>query len=59
MKTKGTHLKFFPTFASLTNKVEELMVEFTNTKEEILSLFGFYEKLEFYPDFDKIWIRSL
>ena len=51
MKEKGTHLKYFSSFDSLTNKVEELMVEFTNTKEAILSLFGFYNKREFFNEF--------
>ena len=51
MKEKGTHLKYFISFDSLSNKVEELMVDFTNSKEEILSLFGFYDKVEFYNGF--------
>lgn len=45
IKEKEIHLHYFPTFESLTNKVEEAMLRFTNMKDEILSLFGFYKKL--------------
>jgi transposase len=51
MKNKGTHLKYFPTFESLISKVEELTNYFAKTKEDILPLFGFYEKLNFYNSF--------
>jgi len=45
IKQKETHLHYFPTFASLMNKVEEAMVRFVNAPKEVLSLFGFYEEL--------------
>jgi transposase len=46
IKEKGTHLKYFPTFKALKDKVEEMLFDFQNTKEEVLSLFGFYKKME-------------
>jgi len=45
IKEKGTHLKYFPTFESLKDKVGEMLLEFKNTPQEILSLFGLYEEL--------------
>jgi transposase len=51
MKTKGTHSKYFPTFDSLVDKVHELIKYFSNSKSEIISLFGFYEKLNFFNSF--------
>jgi transposase len=45
IKQEGTHLKYFPTFESLVQKVEEMIVSFSNASNEILSLFGFYDKL--------------
>lgn len=46
IKQHGTHLKYFPTFECLTDKVEEMLVKFANIKREVLSLFGFYNELE-------------
>lgn len=46
IKQQGTHLKYFPTFESLVGKVEEMIVAFSNSASEILSLFGLYEKLD-------------
>lgn len=46
VKTKETHLHYFPTFDSLKVKVEKALLNFKNLQEEILSLFGFYRKLE-------------
>ena len=46
IKEKGTHLKYFPTFDSLMYKVEEMLIKFENSKQEILKLFGLYTKLE-------------
>ena len=44
IKQTGTHLVYFPTFESLTNKVEQMLGIFSNAKHEVLSLFGFYTK---------------
>ena len=44
IKEKGTHLKYFPTFQELKNKVQETLILFDNTPEEVLSIFGFYEE---------------
>ena len=46
IKQQGTHLKYFPTFETLVKKVEEMIVSFSNSTNEILSLFGLYEKLD-------------
>ena len=35
---EGTHLQYFPTFAALTDNVEQALRKFANTPEEILSL---------------------
>jgi transposase len=48
MKNKGTHLKYFPNFDSLLDKVNNLLNHFAQAREEIKSLFGFYDKLNFY-----------
>lgn len=45
IKEKEIHLHYFPTFDSLKNKVEEALLHFKNLKNEILSLFGFYDNL--------------
>jgi transposase len=45
IKEKGTHLKYFPTFDSLANTVDEMLIKFVNCKKEIMSLFGLYDKL--------------
>jgi transposase len=45
VKKEGTHLKYFPTFQDLCGKVDEALVFFENTAEQVLSLFGFYSKL--------------
>ncbi len=44
VKEKGTHLHYFPTFQALKNKVEEVLLYFDNTKQEVLALFGLYRK---------------
>jgi transposase len=44
IKQMGTHLKYFPTFESLIDRVEEMLIEFENAKNEVLALFGFYTK---------------
>lgn len=46
IKTQGTHLKYFPTFDSLVNKVEEMIVQFSDSAQEVLALFGFYTKAQ-------------
>lgn len=45
IKQAGTHLQYFPTFDSLVLKVEDMLELFSNVKKEVLSLFGFYDKL--------------
>lgn len=45
IKEKEIHLHYFPTFDSLKNKVEEALLHFKDMKNEILPLFGFYNKL--------------
>jgi len=45
IKEKEIHLHYFPTFNSLKNKVEEALLHFKDLKNEVLSLFGFYNKL--------------
>lgn len=44
IKEKGTHLHYFPTFESLKNKVNQTLMDFEQTPEEVLSLFGFYNR---------------
>ena len=44
IKGKGVHLKYFPTFESLTTKVDEMLREFQSKPAEILKVFGFYTK---------------
>ena len=46
IKEKGIHLKYFPTFDDLKNKVIEMLDIFSNSKQEVLALFGFYNKIE-------------
>ncbi len=38
MKQQDTHLHSFPTFAALTDKVEQALLKFANIPEEILAL---------------------
>ena len=45
IKEKGIHLKYFPTFDDLKNKVNEMLDIFEDAKNEVLTLFGFYDKL--------------
>ncbi|MDI6791458.1 MAG: IS630 family transposase [bacterium] len=45
IKEKEIHLHYFPTFDSLRNKVEEALLHFRDLKNEVLSLFGFYNEL--------------
>jgi transposase len=45
VKEKGIHLHYFPTFASLKEKVHETMSFFDNAKKEVLSLFEMYRTL--------------
>lgn len=45
IKQAGTHLQYFPTFDSLILKVEDMLELFSNTKKEVLALFGFYDEL--------------
>jgi len=46
VKQDGTHLHYFPTFEALVAKVNEILPQFSNCSEEVLSLFGFYKELE-------------
>lgn len=41
IKEQETHLHYFPTFASLQEKVEHALVKFANAPKEVLALFGF------------------
>ncbi len=43
LKKTGIHLRYFPTFDDLINKVTELLVTFENTPKEVLKVFGFYK----------------
>jgi transposase len=45
VKEKGIHLCYFPTFDDLKNKVNEMLDLFEDTKNEVWSLFGFYDEL--------------
>jgi transposase len=45
IKEKEIHLHYFPTFDSLKNNVEEALLHFKGLKNEVLTLFGFYNKL--------------
>lgn len=45
IKQYYTHLHYFPTFVALVEKVNDALIEFENLKEEVLALFGLYEKL--------------
>ncbi len=45
IKEKEIHLHYFPTFDSLKNKVEEALLHFKDLKNEVLSLFGFYNDM--------------
>jgi transposase len=45
IKGKETHLHYFPTFRSLKKKVNEALFHFENLKDEVLSLFGLYDRL--------------
>jgi transposase len=42
VKKRATHLKFFPEFALLMQKVEDALFHFANTPKEIMSLMGRY-----------------
>lgn len=46
IKEKGIHLCYFPTFEDLKNKVNEMLLLFKDAKNEVLSLFVFYDKLD-------------
>lgn len=41
IKQQETHLHYFPTFESLTEKVEQALVKFANAPKEVLAVFGF------------------
>jgi hypothetical protein len=45
IKEREIHLHYFPTFDDLKNKVEEALLHFEDCQQEILKLFGFYNKL--------------
>ncbi len=46
IKEKGVHMKFFPTFEDLKGSVQQMLDFFGEAKEEVLSLFGFYDELK-------------
>jgi transposase len=45
IKEKGIHMKYFPTFDDLKNKVNDMLDVFDDAKNEVLALFGFYREL--------------
>lgn len=45
IKQTGTHLQYFPTFESLTQKVDLMLGIFEKEVKEVLKLFGFYKEL--------------
>jgi transposase len=45
IKQQEPHLHYFPTFAALTDKVEQALLKFANTPEEILALCGLSTEL--------------
>jgi len=38
IKQQETHLHYFPTFAALTERVEQALIKFTDAPQEILAL---------------------
>lgn len=46
IKEKHIHLHYFPTFSALKDKVQEALVAFGKRSEDVLTLFGFYNRLE-------------
>ena len=46
VKKEGTHLHYFPSFHDLIEKVEEILLVFNNSANEILSLFGLYSRID-------------
>lgn len=44
IKQKEIHMHYFPTFTELVDKVNEALLVFQRSKQEILNLFGFYTK---------------
>jgi transposase len=46
IKQTGTHLVYFETFEALIGKVNEMLNLFSEAKNEVLALFGFYTKKE-------------
>ncbi len=42
VKKEATHLKYFPDFATLVEKVDKVLVRFANTPKEITALMGRY-----------------
>jgi len=45
IKEKGVHMKYFPTFHDLKDTVDQMLELFDNIREEVFSLFGFYDEL--------------
>ncbi|MBI3951507.1 MAG: transposase [Acidobacteria bacterium] len=45
IKQQDPHRHSFPSFESLINKVDQALVRFQNTPNQVLSLFGFSEEL--------------
>lgn len=45
VKKQATHLKYFPEFAALIQKVDGVLHCFANTPHEITSLMGLYSKM--------------
>ena len=45
IKQQETHLHYFPTFAALTERVEQALIKFSNAPQEILALCGLPSQL--------------
>lgn len=46
VKKEGTHMKYFPDFDSLQLTVKEILLDFADKKEKILTLCGMYKRME-------------
>lgn len=49
LKQNYTHLHYFPTFDSLIDKVDFALLQFADTPQAILGLFGFYDSVPSVP----------
>ena len=44
IKEKGVHMQYFPDFAALKAKVEDMLLLFADMRHEVLALFGMYHE---------------